>query len=57
MMLLKGKNIVKGITQVSGHSLKLFFCMFERSKVKHSSASTKCAPFFFKIGEDFNIND
>jgi len=26
----KAKNIVKGTTQVNGHSLKLHFCMFER---------------------------
>ncbi len=32
-----GKNIVKGATQVSGHSLKLHICMFEISKVKHNS--------------------
>jgi hypothetical protein len=31
------KNIVKEATQVSGHSLKLHFCMFERSQVKHNS--------------------
>jgi hypothetical protein len=31
------KNIVKGDTQVSGHSLKLHFCMFERSQGKHNS--------------------
>jgi hypothetical protein len=27
-----GKNIVKGATQVSGHSLKLHFCVFESHK-------------------------
>jgi hypothetical protein len=32
-----GKNIVKGTTQVSWHSLKLHICMFEISKVKHNS--------------------
>jgi hypothetical protein len=32
-----GKNIVKGVTQVNGHFLKLHFCMFERSHVKHNS--------------------
>jgi len=32
-----GKNIIKGATQVSGHSLKLHYCMFERSQVKHNS--------------------
>jgi len=32
-----GKNIVKGATQVSGHSLKLHFCMFEKSQMKHNS--------------------
>ncbi len=32
-----GKIIVIGVTQVSGHSLKLHFCMFERSQGKHNS--------------------
>jgi hypothetical protein len=31
------KNIVEGATQVSGHSLKLHFCMFERSQGEHNS--------------------
>jgi hypothetical protein len=31
------KNIVKGATQLSGHSLKLHFGMFERSQGKHNS--------------------
>jgi hypothetical protein len=31
------KIIVKGATQVIGHSLKLQFCMFERSQGKHNS--------------------
>jgi len=35
--MLLGKNIVKGATQVSGHSFNLHFCMFERSQVKHNS--------------------
>ncbi len=30
-------NIVKGATQVNGHSLKLHFCMFENSQGKHNS--------------------
>jgi len=29
--------MVKGATQVSGHYLKLHFCTFERSQVKHNS--------------------
>jgi hypothetical protein len=29
---LMGKIIVKGATQVNGHSLKLHFCMFEKSQ-------------------------
>jgi hypothetical protein len=33
----KGRIIVKGATQVDGHSLKLHFCMFERSQGKHNS--------------------
>jgi hypothetical protein len=32
-----GKNMVKGATQVNAHFLKLHFCMFERSHVKHNS--------------------
>jgi len=32
-----GKIAVKGATQVSGHSLKLHFCMFEKSQGKHNS--------------------
>ncbi len=35
--LLLDKNIVKGITQVKGHSLRLLFCMFEISQVKYNS--------------------
>jgi hypothetical protein len=33
----RGKNIVKRATQVHGHSLKLNFCLFERSQGKHNS--------------------
>jgi hypothetical protein len=32
-----GKMIIKGATQVSGHSLKLHFYMFERLQGKHNS--------------------
>jgi hypothetical protein len=32
-----GKNTIKEATQVSGHSLKLHFCMFERYEGKHNS--------------------
>ncbi len=32
----KGKNIVKGATQVNGHSIKLHFWMFKRSQMKHN---------------------
>jgi hypothetical protein len=32
-----GKNTVKGATQVSGHSLKLRFYVFERSQAKHNN--------------------
>jgi hypothetical protein len=89
---------------VNVHSLKLYFCMFEKSQVKYNNFdchnlfwtinrkfymlkvlhkskmflyvqsiqtskvdnpcffqmsffSTKCAQFFLKIGEDFNIDD
>jgi hypothetical protein len=32
-----GKIIIKGATQVSGHSLKFYFCMFEKSQTKQNS--------------------
>jgi hypothetical protein len=32
-----GKNTIKEATQVIGHSLKLHFCMFEKSQVKHNN--------------------
>jgi hypothetical protein len=35
--LQKGKNTVKGATQVSAHSFKLYFYMFQKSKGKHNS--------------------
>jgi len=41
---------VKGGTQVSGHFLKLHFCMFERSQGKHNSLNYH---YFFGI---FYIN-
>jgi len=40
----EGKNTIKGTTLVSGHSLKLHFCMFERSQVKQNSLD--CHRFF-----------
>jgi len=36
-----GKNKVKGTTQMNGHFLKLHFCMFERSQMKHISFGLK----------------
>jgi hypothetical protein len=42
-----GKIIVKGATQVNGHSLKLHFCMFEKSQGKHNSLD--CHNFFWNI--------
>ncbi len=36
-MQQEGKNTIKGAIQASGHSLKLHFCMFERSQMKHNS--------------------
>jgi len=41
------KIIVKGATQKSGHSLKLHFCMFERSQGKHNNLN--CHNFFGNI--------
>jgi hypothetical protein len=32
-----GKITIKEATQVNGHSLKLHFCMFEKSQGKHNS--------------------
>ncbi len=42
-----GKIIVKRTTQVSGHSLKLHFCMFEKSQGKHSILN--CYNLFWNI--------
>jgi hypothetical protein len=44
---LLGKIIVKGATQMSGHSLKLHFCMFERLEGKHNSLD--CHKCFWNI--------
>jgi hypothetical protein len=35
--VVMGKNIVKRTTQVSGHSLKLHFSIFEKSQRKHNN--------------------
>jgi hypothetical protein len=42
-----GKNIVKEAIEMSAHSLKLHFCMFEKSHVKHNSLD--CHNFFWNI--------
>ncbi len=42
-----GKIIVKGATKVSGHFLKLHFCMFEKSQGKHNSLN--CDNFLLNI--------
>jgi len=42
-----GKNTIKRTTQVSGCFLKVYFCMFERSQVKHNSLD--CHKFFGNI--------
>jgi hypothetical protein len=47
LIRLMGKNIVKGATQVNGHSLKLNFDMFERLQVKHNNLN--CHNFFWNI--------
>jgi hypothetical protein len=44
---MEGKNIVKGATKVSGHFLKLHFCMFERSQMKHNNLD--CHNCFWNI--------
>jgi hypothetical protein len=45
-----GKIIIKGATQVNGHPLKLYFCMFEKSQGKHNSLD------FHFFGGIFSIN-
>jgi hypothetical protein len=35
--IIKGKITIKRATQMNGHSLKLHFCMFERSQRKDNS--------------------
>jgi hypothetical protein len=42
--ILWDKNFVIRATQVSGHSLKPHFCMFEISQMKHNSLD--CHNFF-----------
>ncbi len=42
-----GKNIAKGITQVSGHFLKLHFYMFKRSQGKYNNLD--CHNVFWNI--------
>jgi hypothetical protein len=53
-----GKITIKGATQISGHSLKLHFCMFERSQGKRNSLdchivfgifSINCKVYMFKV--------
>jgi hypothetical protein len=51
-----GKITIKGATQVSGHSLKLHFSMFERSQGKHNSLdchkriwNINCKFYMFKV--------
>jgi hypothetical protein len=39
-----GKITIKGAIQANEHSLKLHFCMFERSQEKHNSLD--CFKFF-----------
>jgi hypothetical protein len=40
----KGKNVIKRTIEVSGHSLKLYFCMCKITQVKHNSLD--CHNFF-----------
>jgi hypothetical protein len=42
-----GKIIVKGVSQVNGHSLKLYFYMFEKSQGKQNSLD--CHNCFWNI--------
>jgi hypothetical protein len=48
--LLLGKNIIKGVAQMSGHYLKLHFSMFEKSQGKHNSLG------YHFFGGIFSIN-
>jgi hypothetical protein len=43
-MKYEGKITIKGLTQMSGHCLKLHLCRFERSQWKHNSLD--CHKFF-----------
>jgi hypothetical protein len=47
LKLILGKNIVKGATQMNGHSLKLYFCMFEKSQMKYNNLD--CHKVFYNI--------
>jgi hypothetical protein len=42
-----GKNTIKRVTQVNGHFLRLHFCMFKKSQVKHNSL--ECRNFLWNI--------
>jgi hypothetical protein len=59
-----GKITVKGATKVSGHFLKLHFCMFEKSQGKHNSLNCdkffriffiNCKVYMFKASHKFNF--
>ncbi len=49
----EGKNTIKGSVQVNEHSLKLHFCMFERSQVKHNSLD--CYNYFGIFSINCNV--
>jgi hypothetical protein len=58
LFLVVGKNIIKGATQMNGHSLKLHYYMFERSQVKDNNLdchnvfgifSMNCKAYMFKV--------
>jgi hypothetical protein len=45
--IVVGLNTIKRTIQVNGHSLKLQFCMFKRSQMKHNNLD--CHNLFWNI--------
>jgi hypothetical protein len=48
-----GKNTIKRVIQVNGHSLKLHLCMFDKSQMKHNSLD--CQNVFWNIFHQLQI--
>jgi hypothetical protein len=52
-----GKHTIKGATQVNGHSLKMFFCMFEISQRKYNNLDChKKFLEYFSLIENFTCS-